>query len=361
MDSNLEKFFQYLSLQISQLIFCVLCAALVLLVSVFLIGSSLTPAVQAQSLPDAEVEFFVKTPERGQPVTVGDQITLRLEITHPTASRVVLPQLEPQWEAFVVVDQSPPQTVDHADNTSTTGKDIVVALFQPGQYQTPSIVVTHRKPDGSIEELAAPVIPIRVTSVLTDLSELQDLKPQADLPEPLFWPWIIAGLILVPLLFGLLVALAMWLYRRRQSRPKPELMPVPFIDMRPPETIAHAELDRIEALSLPTRNQVKEHYALVALCLRRYIEGRYHISALEQTTTELRNAFIKSRMPLQETGGLMGIIAESDLVKFARYMPYAEEVNGLVDKARTVVDATTPKPTEPTFISPPTEKEEVAV
>ena len=45
----------------------------------------------AQS-PDASVEFFVKSPDSDGPITVGDQVTLRLEIRHPQDSRVVLPQ-----------------------------------------------------------------------------------------------------------------------------------------------------------------------------------------------------------------------------------------------------------------------------
>ena len=310
---------------------------------------SLAPPPAAAQLPDAEVDFFVKAPEAGTPLTVGDHITLRLEVTHPVDSRVVLPQVAQAWESFEVVDQTPLETVDNEDGTVTTGRDIIVTLFEPGQFQTPRLIITHRRPDDAIEELAAPVISLQITSVLTDDTELHDLKPQAELPVPPVWPWVVGGLLLTILLTGLLAGAGLWLHHRWQSRQAafPVQASTPIIDPRPPEVIAHAELDRIEALHLPAQNRIKEHYILVADCLRAYIEGRYQIPALEQTTAELRAAFRKSPVSMRHCGGFMGILAESDLVKFARYKPAAGEVSTLVNKARSVVDVTTPPPPLP--------------
>ena len=323
-----------------------------------LLGLVVSPAslVAAQAPIDAEVEFFVQqednltednlTEEEETPLTVGDQVKLRLEVIHPTDSQVVLPQLETQWGAFEVLDQTAPETIDNEDGTATTGKDISVTLFQPGSFQTLPLVVTHRKPDGSIEELAAPVIQVRVTSVLTEEVALRDLKPQAELPVPPLWPWVVGGLLLTMLLTGLLVGLGLIYYHRRQKRVLVPEMVAPVIDTRPPHVIAHAELDRIEALNLPAQNQVKEHYSLVDACLRRYIEGRYQIPALEQTSGEIRFAFKQAGVPTRAVNSFMAIFFESDLVKFARYVPPMEEVVHLIGRARAVVDTTTPRPLE---------------
>jgi hypothetical protein len=336
------------------------------------------PQVLAQSSDQAEVEFFIQPPAGSDPkqaFTVGDQITLRLEIRHPASSRVVLPQVEEQWETFTVVDQTAPQTVDNGDGTATTAKDIVVSLFQPGQYQTPPIIVTHRQPDGSIEELATPVIPITVVSILQEGdTELRDLKPQVALPEPVLWPWLLGAILAFILLSGLLAALLFWLYYRRQHRPVLQPVPVTVVDHRPPEVIAYAELNRIEAMQLPAKNQIKEYYALVSACLRRYIEGRYHISALEQTTAELRQAFRTAKTPAHETHDLMNVVTESDYVKFARYRPRDTEINNLINQARAVVDKTTvaakakerpplppPKQETPGPTLTPVDKEEIKV
>ncbi len=271
---------------------------------------------------------------------------LRLEVTHPTDSQAALPQVPEQWGPFEVVDQTRPETVDNNDGTATTGKDIVVTLFEPGQYQTPSLVVTHNKADGTAEELGAPVVQLTITSVLTDDTDLRDLKPQAELPLPPIWPWIVASILLSMFFLGLLAGVGLWLYDRRRKRARLELAPLPFIDTRPPEVIALTELDRIEGLNLPVHHQIKEHYSLVDVCLRRYIEGRYQIPALEQTSGELRTAFRKSATPAEDAAEFMDIFAESDLVKFARYVPHADNVNGLVNRARHLVNITTPEVVE---------------
>jgi hypothetical protein len=314
----------------------------------------LLPTRTLAQTPDAEVDFYLlpEEEEPEQPLTVGDRVRLRLEVKHPAGSQVILPQVEQAWQSFEVVEQTPPESVGNDDGTVTTGKDIVVTLFQPGQYQTPRLVVTHRQPDGEVEELAAPVVMVNITSLVTESTEMRDLKPQAELPVPPLWPWVVGGLLATILATGLVAGAGLWAYDRWFRKPLPAEVAMPVIDTRPPEVIALAELDRIEALNLPAQNRIKEHYTLVSDCLRFYIEGRYEIPALEQTSQELRLAFRKLTLPMREVAGFMGILSESDLVKFARYKPDSGEVNSLVNRTRAVIEATTPEP-EPAETAPP--------
>ncbi len=305
---------------------------------------ALLPLPALAQTPDAEVDFYIKEPLPDHPYTVGDPITLRLEITHPAESGVVLPQLEPEWESFAVVGQTPPDTVKNIDGNAITGKDITVALFAPGDFQTPRLVITHRPPDGAIEELAAPISSIKITSVLTDDSELRDIKPQADLPVPPVWPWVVGGTLLTMLVLGLLAGAGLWLHHRRQQQALTINAPAESADLRPPEEIAHTELARIESLNLPAQQQIKQHYSLVADCLRRYIEGRYHISALEQTTGEIRTGLRHVDISVHDSHRFMAIFTESDLVKFARHQPRPEVAMGLIAQAREAVTVTTPAP-----------------
>ena len=309
-------------------------------ISCLLFAIGVSPAL-AQT-PEANVKFFVKSPAPDQPITVGDPITLRLEVEHPSNSRVILPQLDKQWQDFEVLKQTQAEVVDNGDGTATTGKDIVVTLFAPGQYQTPLLTVTHQQADGRIEELAAPVIPLQVTSVLTDDQELRDIKPQADLPVPPLWPWILLGVWLALLLAAGLTILGWWLYHRPRRQPATVEAVAPVLDTRPPEVIAYEELARIEAMNLPAQQRIKEHYSLVSDCLRCYIEGRYQVPALEQTTGELQSAFKKIKAARREANVFLNLFMISDLVKFARYLPPPDEVGELIPKARMLVDATTP-------------------
>jgi hypothetical protein len=78
--------------------------------------------------------------------------------------------------------------------------------------------------------------------------------------------------------------------------------------------------------------------------LRRYIEGRYQIPALDQTTGEIRAAFEQSSALLENIREFMNIFNQSDLVKFARFRPDPNHAYQLVDKARHIIKVTTPGP-----------------
>lgn len=295
---------------------------------------------------DTRVKFFILPAEENKPFTVGDQIIFRLEVMHPVDSQgVEFPVLGEAWGEFEVIGQSNSMPVNNGDGTVTSGQNIIVALYEPGQYETEAVVVTHIKADGSTEELGAPVIQLTVESVLIEGdTELRDLKPQAFLGVPPIWPWILTGFILFLFLTGLIAGAGLWLYNRRRQRVPASAIPVPVIDLRPPEVIAYAELDRIETLNLPAKHQYKIHYSLVADCLRRYIEGRYGIPALERTTSELLGSFGRSLVRAENVRDFMDLFMESDLVKFARFRPSQQEAYWLMNKARALVEVTTPVP-----------------
>ncbi len=315
------------------------------ILSLVIFGLFLLSTPILAQVPDAEVDFFVIPPEEDKPLTVGDHIILRLEVTHPANSQVSLPQIEEEWGALEVVGQTGPKTVT-SGGVATTGKDIIVAVYEPGQYQTEALVVTHQKGDGSTEELGAPIIPFQIESVLVEGdTDLRDLKPQAILPVPPIWPLILVGFMAALFVAGALTGTGLWLYHRRKSRLVDIPVPVgPVIDPRPPEVIAYAELDRIKALNLPAKDQFKEHYSLVTNCLRQYIEGRYKIPALERTTSEIRSSFDKSHTPIETVRDFMKLFIESDFVKFARFRPHKQGADQLIIEARALVDVTTPVP-----------------
>ena len=304
--------------------------------------------VFAQTLPEVEVEFYIEsqTQNLDQSRTVGDQLILRLEVVHPDASRVSLPQVGREWGRFHVIGQSAPETVDNGNGWAKTSKDITVTLFEPGFYKTPDLVITHRRPDGMIEDYASPVIQLRVTSVITDEedAELKELKGQVNLPVPLIWPWVLGAILLGVILVFVAIWVIWWFYLR-QRKPIELAEPVPevIVDSRPPEVIAYAELDRIIQLSLPEKEKIKEHYSLVSDCMREYAENRYKVPALEQTTYEFNQSMRKKSVPMEHVGNFMSLLRVSDLVKFAKHHPQSNEANDLVNKARSVVTMTTPK------------------
>ncbi|MBI4169594.1 MAG: hypothetical protein HY510_06625, partial [Acidobacteria bacterium] len=178
-------------------------------------------------------------------------------------------------------------------------------------------------------------LPFEGASVLgTGDTRPADIKPPARMPERRMWPWVLAAL-------GLLGAGA-WLWWRRR-RPAVALE-APAVPPLPPHETAYAELERLLASGLLEKGRIKEFYIDLAEILRRYLEGRYGIDTFERTTFEILEALRAVRLPVRIAAATAEFLGECDLVKFARYLPAAEETRGTVERAYRLVDETRPAP-----------------
>jgi hypothetical protein len=307
------------------------------------------PAIQVLA-QDPVIAFWEidEPPEGGW--TVGDPISLRLQAIHSASFELVLPELPKQWGAFEIVDQSLLDPVTDEDGNIIAAREVSAVLWAPGEYETPPVTVRYRDTAGELRQ--APVTPISVTvvSVLPEdndersTTEKRDLKPQASLPRPPWWPWILGGIFIVTLLFFA----GRWLFRQLKRRRGIEPTTLEPVDDRFPEEIANKELDRISALNLPAQGEFKHHYTLVTACMRTYLEGIYGIPAMDQTTRELMAALHRIRVDREATKRLGALLDEADLIKFAKLVPSLEQAYASVSQARDLIDITKPDrtPTE---------------
>ncbi len=308
-------------------------AAVVLFVSVALslYGFSATPAL-AQMTPVGVGLTIDKTS-----VTVGDVFTLTLSANHPEGYHVAFPDVPAQWGEFEVREATPLPAVVEPDGTVTSAIEIRATLFEPGIHTTPALSVAVRRPDGSIINRPARPIEVEVESVLSEGgNELRDIKPQADVPFPVTWPWMAGGVAAV----AALALLAAWFWRRRMTARDPMVSQEPLT----PLAAALAELERLEKLDLPGEGRYNEHYTMLADCLREYLFGQFRIPAPELTTEQ--TVSVLSRRPVssanvEDFGEALG---EADLVKFARLAPEAGDARNAVSTARRVVTELTATP-----------------
>jgi hypothetical protein len=176
-----------------------------------------------------------------------------------------------------------------------------------------------------------------VASVLTEGDiEKRDLKPQASLPRPPAWPWVVLGLLGAALLFFVL----RWLRSHWRAKSRPEDSPP--VDDRFPEEIAYDKLARVAALDLPGQGEFKRHYTLVTGCLRTYIEGIYGIPASDRTTRELMAALRCAQADRQPLASLHDLLTQADLVKFAKLRPSVDQARATLTQASEFIDRTKP-------------------
>jgi hypothetical protein len=234
-----------------------------------------------------------------------------------------------------------------------TGKQYVITAFTVGEHTTPPLPVSYLDRQGKPQEIETDPIRITVASVLTATEGvtstlgIRDLKPQAELPRD--WSWLLwAGL--AGLALALAVLALLWFLARRRKQAE-AAAPTAVVDLRPPEEIAYEELERIAGLKLIEQSRFKEHYTLTADCLRHYAEGIYDIPAMDRTTEEFHAALCRARVDSQQVGLFKDFLDESDLVKFAKYVPPLEKAQEALPHARHIVDVTRPKRVDEGFES----------
>ena len=298
-------------------------------------------AMAAPALADGGVQVTL-TADKSE-LTVGDPVQLTLEVTHPAGYQVIIPKLEQTWGAFEVRGQSQAETTSNDDGTATTRAAIEVTLFDLGTFETPALPLTISDGAGQVSEEMAPPVSLTVLSVLAeDDTTLEDIKPQASLAVSPVWPSILAGLLITAAVVGS----GWWVYRRWRGNRQPGLASVigNDNDNRPPHQVAYDELARIEGLQLPEQARFKEHYTLVADCLRTYLENQFHVRAFDRTTFELKLVLRRTDISPDNTRRFIRLFTESDLVKFAKLTPDLETARQLTGHAHRLVDLTRPKP-----------------
>ena len=181
--------------------------------------------------------------------------------------------------------------------------------------------------DSAFVEIRAVLSPAG-NPALKDIRELEPRPASA-------WP-------LLALAAALLAAAGLYLRSRRrkpatdvvmeQPEPQPAVPPGAY-------DVAVERLNRLEAEQWPQHGDVARHYDAVAQILRQYLEEAHDVGALERTTAELLWAI----PPHLGRGGLRdqchGVLAEADLVKFAKVRPSIAAANGFLERSRQLLAA----------------------
>lgn len=213
--------------------------------------------------------------------------------------------------------------------------EYTLAVYDTGTYYIPPYPVAFLPSDtaSTYQIVSTEPLEIIVQSVLAgEDSELRDIRPPMGLPGVRWWLWALLG-------GGLLLAAATgyWWWRKKKAAGglifRKEVI-------RPAHEIALEELDQLLQSDLLARQQYKAFYSILSDILRRYIEGRFFIRALEETTEELAASLRTADIPEPQTTIAIGALRDCDLVKFARYVPVATETEATVERVRNFIEQT---------------------
>ncbi len=301
---------------------------------------SASAAAEGEQIPP-EVEIRLEA--HPKIATVGDPIRIELDIVMPEGSTVEIPRPEAQTGDFAVLDFFPGPTVpDDGKAAEPPGDEplrhhrarILAAVYKTGKFVFPSLPLKLKTKEGKEIPLAAPTAAIEIQSVLPEEDpQLKDLKKQAELPEPAYWPfWLAAAAV---------CAVLGWLLRRYWKKRSRSPQPLSPAEVRNALDLAEADLRELLARGLPDARGAKHFYVLLSEIVKRILEAAYEIPTAERTTLEIADSLHGMHLPQPEAlDRIESFLLRCDAVKFAKYIPSgAENESASEDALRILQEA----------------------
>lgn len=265
-------------------------------------------------------------------ILIGDQVKLFLEIDYPKDVQVGFANVpDTIQDKIEVLSRTPVDTIQmDGEEMLKQIQALTITSFDSGSYRIPPYWFNINF-DGRIDSVPSNGVTLNVYTMQIDTTRgPTDIKMPYDAPLTLkeVTPYILGIMLIGAIIFLVLYSI------KRKKKNKP-LFSMPAKPKEPAHIIALRELDRIKDEKLWQKDKVKEFYSDVTDTLRRYIENRYEIPAMEQTTDEILTSFKYRKDLINDKlyGNLSQILSLADLVKFAKYKPLPDDNN------LTLVDA----------------------
>ncbi len=260
-------------------------------------------------------------------ILIGGQIDLKIEVSQPQGMKINFPVFNDTITKNIeIVEKGEIDSIKLDNDRLVLSQLYRITSFDSGLHYIPPI--KFEVFDGELKKTVdTDPLSLNVINPFEDVNPEKgviDIKGVQDSPfklsEIIEYIYLGLGILLV-------IAIAIWLYlyykKKRQGTGNI------FIKAKPDEpahVIAIRELDKIKASKLWENNKIKEFYTSVSITLREYIENRYTIPALEQTSIEILTELNKSGQIDKEVYDHLNQILElSDLVKFAKFEPLPDE------------------------------------
>lgn len=272
-------------------------------------------------------------------IPIGQQQKLRLELTQPKNAHINFPVFSDTiMDKIEIVQKMIPDTLDNG-NTISVFQDYTITSFDSGVYYFEPFVFGIDESLGGGEIKSNPLVMKVITFQIDTAQAIFDIKEPMELKYEFreILPWIIGGVLLV-----VIIGAIFWLFRQlnRKEPVIPFMKPKP---VDPPHVIALRELEALKAEKLWQTDRLKLFYTKLTDVLRIYIEGRYHVLAMEKTTAEilkdLRPLLTEEKAALRNMEQILGI---ADLVKFAKLKPLPNENDLCMMNAILFVEQTRP-------------------
>ncbi|RME18252.1 MAG: hypothetical protein D6799_03125 [Bacteroidetes bacterium] len=254
-----------------------------------------------------------------QEIRIGDPIELKISLIIPKElqnQQFILPAFKDTITKHIeIIETSKTDTTQQSHHLIIQQK-YLISVYDSGQFILPSI--PFRLKNDTHQVISTNTLLITVHTVPTDTSEtsIKDIKPIFDEPFDIKWymPLIIKSIIGILLIAAII--LGIYWYLKRKKKPAEHLKP-----QLPPHIIALEKLNKIKQEEIWKEGKIKDYYSAISDTIREYIEGRFRVPALEQTSYETLQSLKYKAIAPSTREKLQHIFEISDLVKFAKLLP----------------------------------------
>lgn len=264
-------------------------------------------------------------------IALGDQTVLRLTARMPVAEQIGFPALNDTISSKIqIVEIGKTDTLKAADDPAfqVISRAYVITSFDAGIQVIPSFTFKGKSADFSTVSL-----PLEVKSVKVDTT-----KAIFDIKQPLTvsytfidwlrdnWHWVVFAFVCLFMLLGI------WYYfvKMRKAKPVPEVQKKADV---PPHVMAIEKLKALRNKKLWQQDAVKQYHSELSDVIREYLEKRYGINALEQTSDEILWGLKSLEVKDDNERMLRQVLLLADLVKFAKASPLNTENELSMDNA----------------------------
>jgi hypothetical protein len=278
-------------------------------------------------------------------IQIGQQARLTLSIQYKVNTN---DRIKIQWPAIgdtlrkevEVVHQSKIDTVIPDRNDPFTflqTKTIYVTSFDSGYWAVPPFKFIV---NGDTSGVYSDALLLTVNTVEVDTTQaIKDIKN----PYTVEYSWIdwikdhkllVGGVLLGIILLYLII----WLILRSRKK-QPPVVEEKIIKI-PAHVIAFEKLEKLKNDKLWQEGKLKQYHIALTDIIREYIENRFRIPALEQTTEEILSGFKTVAIDAESKEKLRQLLLLGDLVKFAKEQPLPTENEMSMSNAYDFINGT---------------------
>lgn len=271
-------------------------------------------------------------------ITIGDRIIYTLTIKSDHRIRLDPIPLGSNLGAFEIKDYKSYAPEKDEDGKIINRSEYNITTFTTGEYVIPPIEITYTDPNGNKKSIASERIFITVKSVGATQAEMEDirgLKPPIDIKGA-------SRILYIVGLFLLAAGIFAWFYLRSKAKAL-KIPEIPEELKRPAWEVAISELQALKHSDLLKKNQVKQYYINLSEILRKYIQRRFQILALDRTTQEIKQELKGIKIDPGIIELIHNFLKDCDLVKFAKFSPTEKKTDENLREGVEIVESTKPQ------------------